>query len=77
MRNIFAKIIPEFDHVTNKMAAPMIDTDSEDELPPGWEERVSAQGQVYYAKCVCLNIFCFWFRKLQYVVVVLHISLRS
>ncbi|XP_062609573.1 WW domain-containing oxidoreductase-like, partial [Saccostrea cucullata] len=31
------------------MSAPMIDTDSEDELPPGWEERVSAQGQVYYA----------------------------
>ena len=32
------------------MAAPMIDTDSDDELPPGWEERVSSQGQVYYAK---------------------------
>ncbi|XP_061189876.1 WW domain-containing oxidoreductase-like [Saccostrea echinata] len=31
------------------MSAPIIDTDSEDELPPGWEERVSAQGQVYYA----------------------------
>ncbi|XP_022286339.2 WW domain-containing oxidoreductase-like [Crassostrea virginica] len=31
------------------MAAPMIDTDSDDELPPGWEERVSSQGQVYYA----------------------------
>lgn len=32
------------------MAAPIVDTDSDDELPPGWEERVSAQGQVYYAK---------------------------
>lgn len=25
-------------------------TDSEDELPAGWEERVTADGRVYYAK---------------------------
>ena len=27
-------------------------TDSEDELPEGWEERVTAEGRVYYAKYV-------------------------
>lgn len=26
------------------------DSDSEDELPPGWEERVTSDGSVYYAK---------------------------
>ena len=25
-------------------------TDSEDELPEGWEERVTIEGQVYYAE---------------------------
>jgi hypothetical protein len=25
-------------------------TDSEDELPEGWEERVTLDGRVYYAK---------------------------
>lgn len=25
-------------------------TDSEDELPEGWEERVTVEGRVYYAK---------------------------
>ena len=25
-------------------------TDSEDELPDGWEERVTSDGKVYYAK---------------------------
>ncbi len=25
-------------------------TDSEDELPAGWEERVTPEGRVYYAK---------------------------
>ena len=29
---------------------PMPDTDSEDELPAGWEERVTLDGNVYYAK---------------------------
>jgi WW domain-containing oxidoreductase len=24
------------------------ETDSEDELPPGWEERVTVDGRVYY-----------------------------
>ena len=28
------------------------DTDSEDELPSGWEERVTLEGRVYYAKSV-------------------------
>lgn len=32
--------------------AGMDDTDSEDELPPGWEERSTKDGWVYYAKCV-------------------------
>eukprot|EP00058_Branchiostoma_floridae_P002011 XP_002587499.1 hypothetical protein BRAFLDRAFT_61292 [Branchiostoma floridae] len=27
----------------------IFDTDSEDELPPGWEERVTTDGRVYYA----------------------------
>lgn len=26
------------------------DSDSEDELPPGWEERVTSDGSVFYAK---------------------------
>lgn len=30
--------------------AGMDDTDSEDELPPGWEERSTKDGWVYYAK---------------------------
>ena len=28
----------------------ILDTDSEDELPAGWEERVTVNGRVYYAK---------------------------
>lgn len=32
--------------------AGMDDTDSEDELPPGWEERSTKDGWVYYAKYV-------------------------
>ena len=32
------------------------DTDSEEELPHGWEERVTLDGKVYYAKLV-------WYRK--------------
>ncbi|KAK6178530.1 hypothetical protein SNE40_013304 [Patella caerulea] len=27
----------------------VLDTDSEDEIPPGWEERVTFEGKVYYA----------------------------
>ncbi|XP_041375570.1 WW domain-containing oxidoreductase-like [Gigantopelta aegis] len=30
-------------------ASEILDTDSEDELPPGWEERVTIEGKVYYA----------------------------
>lgn len=30
--------------------AGMDDTDSEDELPPGWEERSTKDGWIYYAK---------------------------
>jgi hypothetical protein len=34
-----------------KMASTQIlDTDSEDEMPAGWEERVTIDGKVYYAK---------------------------
>ena len=32
----------------------MIDTDSEDEMPPAWEERVTFEGKVYYAKYVLI-----------------------
>jgi hypothetical protein len=32
------------------MAAIMPDSDSEDELPPGWEERAAVDGSVYYVK---------------------------
>jgi len=32
------------------MAALLIDTDSEDELPAGWEERVTDDGKVFYAR---------------------------
>jgi len=32
------------------MAAIMPDSDSEDELPPGWEERATLDGSVYYVK---------------------------
>jgi hypothetical protein len=35
----------------------IMDSDSEDELPPGWEERVTVDGKVYYAKYVSFFIF--------------------
>ena len=28
----------------------LLETDSEDELPPGWEERCTVDGQVFYAQ---------------------------
>ena len=31
------------------MASLMPETDSEDELPPEWEERATLEGEVYYA----------------------------
>ena len=31
-------------------AGSLLDTDSEDELPAGWEERSTQDGRVYYAK---------------------------
>ena len=31
------------------MASITIDTDSEDELPTGWEERATPEGRVFYA----------------------------
>ena len=34
------------------MADAILDTDSEDEIPAGWEERVTFDGKVYYAKFV-------------------------
>lgn len=36
------------------MSNNIIDTDSEDELPPGWEERVTFEGRVFYARYVRL-----------------------
>lgn len=32
------------------MASFLPDTDSEDELPVGWEERATLDGKVFYAK---------------------------
>lgn len=34
------------------MASLLPDSDSEDELPPGWEERATLDGSVYYVKYV-------------------------
>jgi WW domain-containing oxidoreductase len=34
------------------MSDNILDTDSEDEIPPGWEERVTFEGRVFYARCV-------------------------
>ena len=34
---------------TGEMSVFMPDSDSEDELPPGWEERSTVDGNVYYA----------------------------
>lgn len=34
------------------MSSFLPDTDSEDELPVGWEERATLDGKVYYAKYV-------------------------
>lgn len=34
----------------SRMGPILPDSDSEDELPPGWEERTSDTGQVYYVK---------------------------
>ena len=38
--------------MTNKIVSDsvILDTDSEDELPAGWEERVTLDGKVYYAR---------------------------
>ena len=33
------------------------ETDSEDELPPGWEERCTADGLVFYAQYVNIIIY--------------------
>lgn len=32
------------------MPATLPDSDSEDDLPPGWEERATVDGSVYYVK---------------------------
>lgn len=32
------------------MVGVLADSDSEDELPPGWEERIVLNGNVYYVK---------------------------
>ena len=34
------------------MASSLPETDSEDELPPEWEERATLEGEVYYANRV-------------------------
>ena len=34
------------------MASSLPETDSEDELPPEWEERATLEGEVYYANHV-------------------------
>jgi len=35
------------------------DTDSEDDLPHGWEERTTTDGWVYYAKYVSVTAYHF------------------
>lgn len=32
------------------MDVNMFDTDSEDDMPPGWEEKVTEAGNMYYIK---------------------------
>lgn len=34
--------------MANSSALGLGDSDSEDELPPGWEERTTEDGRVYY-----------------------------
>lgn len=34
------------------MSVPLVETDSEDEIPSGWEERTTLDGRVYYVKFV-------------------------
>ena len=40
----------KFRLIKSKMADNILDTDSEDEIPAGWEERVTFDAKVYYAK---------------------------
>ena len=42
------------------MVGMLNDSDSEDELPPGWEERASVDGNVYYVKWVIWQYFIYW-----------------
>jgi WW domain-containing oxidoreductase len=35
------------------MSAYLLETDSEDELPPGWEEQATIEGEVFYAHHLC------------------------
>lgn len=39
-----------FSRVKQNMVGLLNDSDSDDELPPGWEERASLDGNVYYVK---------------------------
>jgi hypothetical protein len=56
-----------FDFLGLTMAAMLPDSDSEDELPPGWEERATADGRVYFVKYEksAANSFTFVSEKLN------------
>ena len=48
-------------------------TDSEDELPQGWEERVTTEGRVYYAK-LNLNTQLFLLASYRFLTIVSNYS---
>lgn len=58
------------------MSSFLPDTDSEDELPVGWEERATLDGKVYYAKYVASSeslLSCIFFLTLKsYLSLVSH-----
>lgn len=39
----------------------IVESDSEDDLPGGWEERVTTDGKVYYAKYDCITSLAIFF----------------
>ena len=48
-------------------ARGLFDTDSEEELPAGWEERSTTDGKVFYAKYVCNFAFLsIWFSNIKH-----------
>ena len=46
------------------------DTDSEDEMPQGWEEKISQSDRVYYVKYVLSVIQVIVFKLCRFVVII-------